>query len=210
MSSFLERRINRRSFLIAAASVALGLSGCGRSEEKTTPIDKESPNRQSPQKPEGQSGQTTQEKIQKALTIELETLDGEKTRLASFKGKPMILAFWIPQGLKGIPYVEGVYFMEELTPQLANSNVQIVAIATSPASSREKVNKYIDQLRGGVPFPFPVLIDTPEADLAKSFFVQTFPSFIIIDQEGQTFQRIDSQSEQAEIPQLLQQLTAGK
>lgn len=104
----------------------------------------------------------------------LENLDieGENITLEDYRGKYVLINFWATWC---------TYCKDEMPDLQAfgEENEDLIIIAVNVEESRELVEKYIEE--GG--YTFNVALDS-DGDLAKAYFISSFPTSIFIDRYG--------------------------
>lgn len=114
-----------------------------------------------------------------APDFEISTLDGTKTKLSSYKGKVVLLAFWAswcPRCLEELAFLQGLYTgnKDKLTVLAINQDTKNLS-ETHLAKLKETVTE--------MNLSFPVLIDL-EFEAWQKYGINALPTSIIVDQEG--------------------------
>lgn len=119
------------------------------------------------------SGESSLLKVgSRAPEFELEDAEGDLVRLSDFRGKKVLLDFSIINcGWCKIA-------LEEFSKPDYEFAENIVPLYVNPSDSREKIDKY----QSRVNIPFSVLLDAE--DVGKSYGVNGFPTFYLIDETG--------------------------
>lgn len=109
-----------------------------------------------------------------APDFELETLDGEPTKLSDHKGERVVVNFWAtwcPPCRAEIP---------DLKKLNDNHEVTILALnMTQSEENEEKVDDFVDEFD----MDFPVLKDT-EGDVSLNYEIAAYPTSYYIDSDG--------------------------
>jgi peroxiredoxin len=122
-----------------------------------------------------------------ALPFKLKNFEGQPLSLVDFKGKPVLLTFWLTYCVackEELPSIEK--FFEGKKDQL--QIVSIVADGEKEKKAQEIVKKY--------KLTFPVLLDFRER-ISQAYGVKMVPTSFLIDQEGQLLGMIVGQREWA-------------
>ncbi len=120
-----------------------------------------------------------------APDFELADADGNLVRLSDLRGKKVLLDFsiincgWCKIALEQFAK-EDYRFAENIVPLYIN-----------PTDSREKMEKYQSRVR----IPFPVLLDAKE--VGKSYGVNGFPTFYLLDETGRIEEVAQGYSDEA-------------
>lgn len=114
---------------------------------------------------------------QQVSDFTLRTLEGKEIHRDDLAGKPALLDFWFmgcPPCRKQTPVVDEVY------RELQDSDVQVFAVNTdSPRAANEEVATTLREWGGGMP-----ILRVPERSDYESFFVELFPTMVLLDAEG--------------------------
>jgi peroxiredoxin len=102
--------------------------------------------------------------------------DEKQHALADFKGKPVLMVFYLGSGCSHC--IEQLNVFAPLTPEFANAGIQIVAVSTDSADG---LHKTFAQAKDASGFPFPILAD-PGLSAFKSF--RAFDDFESIPLHG--------------------------
>ena len=109
-----------------------------------------------------------------APDFELETIDGEKTKLSDHQGETLLVNFWAtwcPPCRKEIPDLQKLY---------DNKDVEILAVnMTDTEESESQVKDFVKEYD----MTFPVLMDK-ESDVGMTYQIPAYPTTYIIDEEG--------------------------
>jgi peroxiredoxin len=89
-----------------------------------------------------------------ASAFHLESDRGGTVQLASLKGKPVLLVFYLGSGC--VHCIEQLNLLSPLAEQFEKAGIQIFAVSTE---SMEELPKTTDQSKTGAGFPFPLLAD---------------------------------------------------
>ena len=110
-----------------------------------------------------------------APNFQLKDLAGNTITLSEYKGKQDVLLFfwttWCPYCRKGLKV------LNEKHAQLSKDGMEILAINVSEPASK------VDSFVRNSPLTFKTLLD-PDADVAETYKVLGFPTYIIVDKEG--------------------------
>jgi peroxiredoxin len=122
-----------------------------------------------------------------APDFELPSINGNKVRLSSFRGKVVLLNFWTKTCR---PCLEEMPSISDLAKALkAHPNVALLTVTTdeSAADARDTLKSV---LGGGDP-PFEVLIDAESSVVREKYGTKLFPETWFIDQQGVIRARFD-------------------
>jgi peroxiredoxin len=110
---------------------------------------------------------------QPAPDVEFTTMEGQKVKLSSFKGKIVLIDFWAtwcPPCRKGLPITNK---MNEL---YASKGLQVVTVSNENAP---KIAQFIKENK----YTFPAFRD-PSNDAARTYKVNGIPTMVIVDARG--------------------------
>ena len=111
-----------------------------------------------------------------APVFSLTSLDDQNIGLADFKGKPVILNFWAswcPPCKAEMPA------FQQASLELANTDLQIIAINATSQDSLTEVRQFIDQYE--ITFPIPLDLT---GSITKDYLVHSLPTTYFIDKNG--------------------------
>jgi peroxiredoxin len=121
-----------------------------------------------------------------APDFELPTLDGQKVRLSSFRGKTVFLNFWTRTCR---PCLEEMPALRDLADALSH-RPDMVVLTVSTDESADEVRDTLKVVING-PVPFPVLSD-PEGKVVRELYgTRLFPETWVIDPKGVIRARFD-------------------
>jgi len=122
-----------------------------------------------------------------APDFELPSINGNKVRLSSFRGKVVILNFWTKTCR---PCLEEMPSIADLAKALkAHPNVALITITTDE-DAKDARDTMKSVLGGGDP-PFEVLIDSESSIVRDKYGTKLFPETWFIDQQGVIRARFD-------------------
>lgn len=124
----------------------------------------------------------------KALTVsagnpapefELKDLDGKVVKLADYRGKVVMMAFWAswcPRCMEELAFLQGLYTgkKDQLTILAINQDTKNLSQA------------HVDSLRSEIKqmgLEFPVLLDT-EFEVWQKYGINALPTSVVVDKEG--------------------------
>ena len=109
-----------------------------------------------------------------APPLELIDLEGNRVRLADYRGRVVLLNFWATWCP---PCVEEIPSLNRL--QLEMAGEPFVVLGVDVGETAETVNRFL----GTIPADYPVLLD-PEGEAVAPWKVRAFPTTFLIDREG--------------------------
>lgn len=122
-----------------------------------------------------------------APDFELPSINGNKVRLSSYRGKVVILNFWTKTCR---PCLEEMPSIADLAKALkAHPNVALLTITTDE-DAKDARDTLKSVLGGGEP-PFEVLIDSESSVVRDKYGTKLFPETWFIDQQGVIRARFD-------------------
>ena len=110
-----------------------------------------------------------------APDFHLQDLDGKEVRLASFKGKVVLLDFWATWCG---PCLEEMPKLNRLYKKFSDKNVTILGIDV--LEDAETVRKFV-QKNG---YKYPILLATNKDSVIEDYGAHAYPSFVLIDKHG--------------------------
>jgi peroxiredoxin len=122
-----------------------------------------------------------------APDFELPSMNGNKVRLSSFRGKVVILNFWTKTCR---PCLEEMPSIADLAKALkAHPNVALITITTD--EDAKDARDTLKSVLGGGDAPFEVLIDAESSVVREKYGTKLFPETWFIDQQGVIRARFD-------------------
>ena len=113
---------------------------------------------------------------------ELETLDGERTRLMQeASARYIVLDFW---ALWCAPCLEALPEFDEMAARMKNQPIRFILVNCDNTRSRAKVRSYIRSKA----IETEVLLD-PTLGLARYYGISTWPHLVVLDSEGKVVDR---------------------
>ena len=114
-----------------------------------------------------------------APDFEITTLAGEPVKLADYRGKVVLLAFWAswcPRCMEELAFLQGLYtgFKDQLTVLAINQDTKNLS-----ESHLAKLQKDVNEMG----LEFPVLVDL-EFDAWQKYGINALPTSIIVDTDG--------------------------
>lgn len=114
-----------------------------------------------------------------APDFEITKIDGGKTKLSSYKGKVVLLAFWAswcPRCMEELAFLQGLYtaYSDKLTVLAVNQDTKNLSEA-----HLSKLKETVKEMG----LSFPVLIDL-EFDAWQKYGINALPTSIIVDPGG--------------------------
>ena len=117
---------------------------------------------------------------QKAPDFTLSDMSGNKVKLSSFEGKPVLLNFWATwcgYCRKERPHLNKVY------NSYKNKGLVVISVATD--RSVDKVKRYLEN----IPADFLVLTDKDQT-AAAAYGIRGYPSSFLLDRKGYIIHRV--------------------
>ena len=113
----------------------------------------------------------------KIVNTRIRMVDGEYAKLSDFHADgPMIINFWTTWWT----YCERqLGYLDQLSEEFKDIGLQVLAVNVNKANIINQVRPYIKKRK----YKFNVSVD-PSSKLAKQFKVRGYPTFLLIDQEG--------------------------
>ena len=113
----------------------------------------------------------------KIVDTRIRMVDGEYAKLSDFhRDGPMIINFWTTWWT----YCERqLGYLDQLSEEFKDIGLQVLAVNVNKANIINQVRPYIKKRK----YKFNVSVD-PSSKLAKQFKVRGFPTFLLIDKEG--------------------------
>jgi thiol-disulfide isomerase/thioredoxin len=111
-------------------------------------------------------------RIQDPLEFQLETLEGEKINLKTYKGKIILIDFWAtwcPPCRAAIPHLINLY------QKYQNKNFALLGIGLD---EKEALKKMKEELK----ITYPILIGNNE--IAKFYQISAIPTLVLINKKG--------------------------
>jgi len=122
-----------------------------------------------------------------APDFELPSINGNKVRLSSLRGKVVILNFWTKTCR---PCLEEMPSIADLAKALrAHPNVALITITTD--EDAKDARDTLKSVLGGGDAPFEVLIDAESSVVREKYGTKLFPETWFIDQQGVIRARFD-------------------
>jgi peroxiredoxin len=122
-----------------------------------------------------------------APDFELPSMNGNKVRLSSFRGKVVILNFWTKTCR---PCLEEMPSIADLAKALKAHPTVVLLTITTDESATDARDTLKSVLGGGEP-PFEVLIDAESSVVRDKYGTKLFPETWFIDQQGVIRARFD-------------------
>lgn len=104
------------------------------------------------------------------------TAEGQEVKLSDFKGKVVLLDFWASwcaPCLKEMPFL--VEFYEQ------NKDAEFMVIAINIDDKAANMNKFLQKLKTGVPFP---VIHDAKKEIPPLYNPESMPTTVFIDKKG--------------------------
>ena len=139
------------------------------------------------------------EKNMMAPDFELITLAGEKVKLSDYKGKKVMLNFWVswcgPCRVE-MPYMDNYYEKYK-----ASENVEIIAVNMThmEREKSETAKKFVNEHQ----LTFPILLDE-DGDVTDLYEVRAYPTTYIINTEGLITDKINYAIDEEKIKELVE------
>ncbi|MBP1992144.1 TlpA disulfide reductase family protein [Paenibacillus eucommiae] len=117
-----------------------------------------------------------------APDFELLTLEGERVKLADFKGKKVLLNFWAtwcPPCKAEMPH------MEKFSQDYANKDVVVLAVNLTQT---EKNPGVVSDFAQKFALTFPIVLDQ-EGDVANTYQILSYPTSYMLDSQGIIYER---------------------
>ena len=120
-----------------------------------------------------------------AKTIEdsrIKMLNGEYAKILDFNSDgPMIINFWTTWW----PFCERqLAYLDQLNESFENAGLQVLTVNANKPNILNQVRPYINKRK----YKFPVSVD-PRSKLAKKFGVKGYPTFFLVDKNGEIIHR---------------------
>lgn len=129
--------------------------------------------------------------------FKLTSLDGQTISLSQYKGRPVVLAFlasWSGSCKRQAPLVEKVFVSQK------DQGAAVVGIFSERAEDK------IKEFATAQSLTFPVVVD-PDKTVMKDFSVTTWPSFVLIDKDGNVKKELPGMRTDQEIIEAINALT---
>jgi peroxiredoxin len=110
----------------------------------------------------------------RAPDVELSTLDGTSVKLASLRGKVVVLDFWASWC---VPCVEALPTLNAWNRDMKSKGLVVIGVTQEDASEVQAF------LAGGTAIDYPVALDAAQ-DATRRYRVQGLPMTVIIDKTG--------------------------
>jgi thiol-disulfide isomerase/thioredoxin len=109
-----------------------------------------------------------------APAFDVKTISGETFRLATLKGKPVLLDFWATWCG---PWRRSMPVLGKISVEFKNSDLVILGVNTG--EDREVVEEFLKK----APFEYPAVL-SGESGILESYKVTAYPTFILIGRDG--------------------------
>ena len=113
-----------------------------------------------------------------APAFELETLNGDKIRLADLKGRVVLIDFW---SVTCPPCLETLPKLNKIVDKFADAPVSVLAIHTQ-GGRRWRMAARVETRP--MKLKFPVLMDTRRGKVSESYTVRVLPTTVLVGRDG--------------------------
>jgi thiol-disulfide isomerase/thioredoxin len=112
------------------------------------------------------------------------------------------LAHWCPHCQSEVPVIVSL----EQSGDTDGVDVYAVATGTNPSAPNYPPSEWLERER----WPFPVILDTDQAEAAASFGLTGYPFFVFVDADGNVAARTSGEVSQADLAEMFAALAAGE
>lgn len=118
---------------------------------------------------------------QKAYNFELEDINGKKIKLSDYKGKRIVLNFWMTWS----PYcIDEMPDLQSVSDKLKDGK-EAVLLTIDVSEDAETVKKFVEDNK----LTLPVLLDKT-GETAQIYGIQGFPTTVFINSDGTVYEQI--------------------